>query len=696
MAVRTWVGRFTVVNGRAEEDGPWLGSLIRQRDDDAPDELHVIVEPAIAGREEYASQLVDVIARLYQRDPLSLTGALVRSLKAAHEHLREWNQKSLPEHRVGAGASCLALRGTDAYLAQTGPSVAYTRSADGSFRRIEPEHHAFEDALGVADPFEPRLTRLALAPGDLVLVASSALDHVVPEAHVQRILALGADDALRELYLLCRDRPDFSLVLLSCFEQESAPPDYLTHERAREADVPLDDVGLHEPAIGETADAPAADEDAREPALASLAVGAFDLPRRPVAEQVREITASTAPPPAAGVRIRGEGATPRYKRSTGAGIVPQFRIPKLAVFGALALVVLGLVAWWTIPGSVKQNREERFTTLVADARAANARAQATDDNGVKRQMLATAQAKLTDAAKIHPDNGEVTALKSDVTNGLSALDNVFEIKDFTTVVDLSQQVTGGLSVTRAVVGGDSAYFLDARGHRVLRLALDGKTPPDTILQEGKLAGMLTAGRPQQIAWSDASSSLVVVDDKRQAFAYFPDKGALPLTVRGADGWGSLDAVAASGGNLYVLDVKNNQVWRYFPGEGGFDSERTGLLDTADLSNASEIAVGQDLYVLDAKAGIRRFAGKAEAGFTLAGIDTPLVSPASLSVLPGSSRVVVADRGNKRIVIASAQGTFLQQIVSPAFTDLRAVSIDEGKSVIYVLNGDTLLTAPFKQ
>jgi hypothetical protein len=695
MAVRTWVGRFTVVNGRAEEEGPWLGSHIRQRPDDEPDELHILIEPAIMGREEYASQLVDVVARLYQRDPLSLTGALVRSLRAAHEHLREWNQKSLPEHRVGAGASCLALRGTDAYLAQTGPSLAYSRTADGAFRRLAPARRSFDDALGIADPFEPQLTRLALAPGDLVLVASSALGEIVPDAHVERILGLGADDALRELYLLCRDRPDFSLVLLSCFEQESTPPDYLTHDGAgRAPETPLDDVGLDDPAIGDMVEAPER-EDAREPALASLAVGAFDLPRRPVAEQVREITASTAPPPATGMRLRGDDATPRYKRSTGAGIVPRFRVPKLAAFGVIVLVALGLVAWWTIPGSVRENREQRFSTLLDDARAANARAQATDDAGAKREMLATAQAKLVDATKIHPDNGEVTALKSDVANALSALDNVFEIKDFTTVADLSQQVTGGLSITRSVVGGDSAYFLDARGHRVLRLALDGKTPPETILQEGKLAGMATAGRPAQIAWSDATSSLLVLDDKRQAFAYFPSKGTLPITVRGADGWGSADAVAASGGNLYVLDVKANQVWRYFPGEGGFDSERTDLLDPADLSSATEIAVGQDLYVLDARSGIRRFAGKKEAAFTLAGIDTPLVSPASLSVLPGSSRIVVADRGNKRVVIASAQGVFLQQIVSPEFTDLRAVSIDEGKGIIYILNGDALLTAPFK-
>ena len=51
-------------------------------------------------------------------------------------------------------------------------------------------------------------------------------------------------------------------------------------------------------------------------------------------------------------------------------------------------------------------------------------------------------------------------------------------------------------------------------------------------------------------------------------------------MRAIDQLGSVDAIATSGGNLYVLDVKENQVWRYLPGQGGFDSERTALLDSA--------------------------------------------------------------------------------------------------------------------
>ncbi len=695
MAVRTWVGRFCVADGRVEEEGPWLGSLVRQRPDEEPDELYVLIEPATPGSEEFTSQLVDVISQLYNRDPLSLTGALTRSLRAAHDHLRDWNRRSLREHQVGAGAGCLALRGGDAYLAQAGPTVAYVREAGGEFRRIEPAAKDFEHALGVGDEFEPQLTRIPLNPGDLVLLASTQLAELLPDAQVERIMARGADDALPELYLLCRDRPNMALVLLSCFEAEpEQPPEYLTRAGTSQEmeSVPLDDAPAAE---GVLVGAPSGSiPPVAEASLAAGDAGVIPLPPRPIQDQVREITETTAPPKGTNVRLRGESAAPRYRRSTGLAALPQLQIPKLFVFAVIALVVLGGIAYWQLPGSMQQSREDKFTNLVAAARESNARAQATGDAAVKRQLLGDARAKLADAAKIHKDNADVVSLQSDVAAATAVLDAVFEIKDWTTVADLQQQVTGSLSVTYAVVGGANAYFLDAKGKRVLRLPLAGGQAPDVVFQEGQPAGFMSAARPMQIAWSEQSKILLIVDDKRQTFAYFPDSGALPLTVRGSDGLGSVDAISGSGGNLYLLDVKSNQVWRYLPGQSGFDSERTALLDGATLKDATELAVGQDVYVLDAKAGIRRFVGKAEAPFPLAGIDTPMVSPASLTVLSGSNRLVVADRGNKRIIVASADGAFLRQIVSPSFTDLRSVAVDEGTGTLYVLNGETLLKAAF--
>jgi hypothetical protein len=703
MAVRTWVGRFCVADGRVEEEGPWLTSVIRDRSDDEPDELYVLVEPLTTGAEEFSGQLVDVIAQLYRRDPLSLTGALTRSLRAAHEHLRDWNKRSLPEHRVGAGSTCLAVRGADVYIAQVGPSIAYVRRSNGEVRRYHAEQNDLSHALGLSEQFEPRLRRVTLEPGDILLAGSTQLEQAVPREHLERILAKGADDALPELYLLGRDRPNLAIVLISCFEEapDEQPPGFLT--RAGE-ERPVEATAATAEAVGtaEQMDAtPAAVQSSRR-SNAPLAIEAAEglavagVATSPaVHEQIRAISREAAPPPLAGVRLRGENAKPTYKRTTGLVPAAARRVPRLAAAVIVALAAIGGIAYAYLPGSIQESRNTKFERLVAQAREANARAQASADRSLKRQLLNDAHERLADAASIHARDPDVTTLQSDVAAALAVLDAVTEVKPVTTVVDLAQSVTGELSATAEAIGGGYAYLLDASGHRVIAAPLDGSTAPQTVLAEGQVVADRTVGRPAYFAWAEQTHSLIIVDDRRQAFAWYPASGgALPLVVRAFGEIGSVDAIAASGGNLYIVDLRQNQVWRYLPGEGGFDSERAALLASADLHDVSEIAVGPDIYVLDAKRGIRRFVGKTEVEFKLAGIDTPLKAPASLSVLPGSGRIVVVDRGNKRIVLASSDGVFLRQLVSPAFTDIRAVSVDEGTRTMYVLNGDVLLKAAF--
>jgi uncharacterized protein YjiK len=85
-------------------------------------------------------------------------------------------------------------------------------------------------------------------------------------------------------------------------------------------------------------------------------------------------------------------------------------------------------------------------------------------------------------------------------------------------------------------------------------------------------------------------------------------------------------------------------------------------------------------------------GSAEA-LPVAGIDRPLVQPGALTFLPASDRLLVADRSNARIVALSPQGVFLQQWVSPTFTDLRAIAVDEPGGLVYILNGAALYRTP---
>ncbi len=701
MTVRTWVGRFSIVQGRVEEEGPWLGSFVRQLQDES-DELYAIVEPALPGSDEFCGQLLEVIGKLYRGDTLSLTGAILRAVRAAHEQLVEWNRRSLRQHRVAAGISCLALRDQTAYLAQAGPSLAYFRQADGGFTRIEPDETDPAEAIGLAENFYPQLSRHRLEPGDQMVIASTNLDQLADEETVAGILASGPDEALPQLYLLARSLEDFSLILITAFEQPDAaveePPHTLTVEReiAPEAAAGgVATVALGGPELlAQTAPtgSPAAEALLEGTPAASPPLNGHG---NGFAKEVADLAGASAPLDVSRpvVRMKRPSAGISYRRTTGALGLRLPHLPRPLLLAAVVIAALALLGWWVLRPSINESRQDHFNTLLSSAQASFQSGRTQQDAAEKRRLYLQAQNQLADAEKIHADNADLQALKSDLAGGIAELDAVSDLGDMTEVVNLANVVSGELSVTRVVVGGGQAYLLDAKGKRVLAVPAGGGANPNTLLQEGGLAGFERVGKPVQIAWGEETQSLLVMDDQRQLFALVPGKDPLPLTLRGATELGSVDAIAYSGRNLYILDTKNGQVWRYLPTDTGFDSERTSIV-AADLTGASELAVGNgDVYLLMRDGRVRRFEGGQERPFDLAGIDRAPSSPASMQVLDSSSRLILADRGNKRVLIASADGRFQRQLISNSMTELRSVAVDEKLALVYVLVRDTLYRAP---
>ncbi len=701
MPIKTWVGRFAIVDGQAQEESALLRSFPRQRPDEEEDELYVLVDPATENSKEYAGQLVDAIGRMYRQDTLSITGAVLRALKAAHQQLLDWNERNLKEHRVGAGVSCLAVREHSAYLAQIGPAIAF-HVGGGRYQRIVPEGAAGEP-LGFDDGAEPVFSRYELAPGDLLLIASPEIEELLDQEALRAILLRGGDDALVELFRLAGGVQNFSLVLLACVVE---PDDAAGAEPAPDNTEGL--AGATAAAGSELELTGATAAAGGEPELTGAAAGAgdgFAAPRddatsfsgeEPPYEQTVTDESPPSPPPElpqANVRIKGPESNIRYRRSTGiASGLPQ--IPPQAIVAVLVLAAIGLLAWFVLPGALEESRDDQFSTLLATASASLETAQESTDPTEKRQALVAAEAAIAEAERLQPDSAEAASLRAQISVERTKLDAVLLLPDLELIIDISERVSGPVSAKDLALGGGGAYVLDREQARVIAISLLGPDPePFVILEEGDLAGDELVGPPQHIAWAEELGALLIMDSSRRLVSVVPTEAPTLLTVRDADAWGSADGIAYSGGSLYVLDRADDQVWLYLPSETGFDSERRTLLDAFDLDQVVEFAVGEELYLVLADDTVVRFPGSEAFPFTQAGIDIALSSPASLVAVPSAGMLLAADRGNARIAVFTPDGTFLQQLVSPSFNDLRAIAVDEPNSLLYILSGGRLYRTP---
>ncbi len=224
-----WVGQFGIVDGQALQETPWVGAYaddtsaapgkslsahgVSDRGPDSSD-LFLIVEPATPGSEEFCAELKEAVGSVFHRSKVSLTGGMLRALKAAHENLRDWNRRSIKDHWVAAGISCLAVRGQDAYLAQVAPASAVFYK-DGALKPIRPQLPDAVEPLGLYDEFWPEFSHFEIDTGDRLLLLTPGLAESLDQEDLAGLIALPAEEVLPALYRQAHALPDCAALLVA-------------------------------------------------------------------------------------------------------------------------------------------------------------------------------------------------------------------------------------------------------------------------------------------------------------------------------------------------------------------------------------------------------------------------------------------------------------------------------------------------
>ena len=227
MAIR--VGRFAIVEGDVREHGPWL---IEQARDGDPRivQLIVLVEPVDERSAEFCEDVAGAVADLFVSEELSLTGGLVRAMRRAHMNLAEWNRRSLREHRVAVGVTCVVLRDGEATIAQAGPGLVYLVGADGT-RRVTTAGEPAASPLGSDGEITPQFIAARTDETSILLLSSFAETEAGPSA-IGRVLNSHRDRLLGDLFLQVRNVADVHAVFIADVPTEAEPADVESVEDA--------------------------------------------------------------------------------------------------------------------------------------------------------------------------------------------------------------------------------------------------------------------------------------------------------------------------------------------------------------------------------------------------------------------------------------------------------------------------------
>jgi len=209
-----WVGQFAIDRGEVKQETPWIGAFPHKGSDDDLSDLYVLVSPALPGSAEFCTEMKDAIGAAYHRQKVSLTGGILRALQGAHAELQGWNKRSLKEHKVAAGVSCIAAGEDVVYLGQVAPAYAAVKRG-GQVEVVRPTLPDAGRSLGLSDDPRPEFTGLSLGSGDRVLLLSPELAEVLSEEDLAAVLGASEEDALTELYHRARGVADGAALLIA-------------------------------------------------------------------------------------------------------------------------------------------------------------------------------------------------------------------------------------------------------------------------------------------------------------------------------------------------------------------------------------------------------------------------------------------------------------------------------------------------
>jgi hypothetical protein len=141
------------------------------------------------------------------------------------------------------------------------------------------------------------------------------------------------------------------------------------------------------------------------------------------------------------------------------------------------------------------------------------------------------------------------------------------------------------------------------------------------------------------------------------------------------------------GNIYSVIAGNEQIIRYRPQANGFDAGTPWITNRiSELSNARDIAIDGEIYLLTANDVVRFLAGR-EQSFDIATIDPPLTSADHIFTTPNSDYIHVLEPTSRRIIVFDKTGNLIQQYTSDELSSATEFIVDEERRVI-LFSSDT--------
>lgn len=260
---------------------------------------------------------------------------------------------------------------------------------------------------------------------------------------------------------------------------------------------------------------------------------------------------------------------------------------------------------------------------------------------------------------------------------LEKLQHTADISDPVLIADLSNQKEQQIS-TRGLFAADKyLYTFNPSNNLIYKINTENKEVKilDSTLPTSSRLELGVQKNKNSILFYHAGRGLFEFDLENQT-------GKMVDVLLGSNGEDFRD-IDIYNQKVYLLDVKNNQIWKHSPTTSGYARGTSWIKENIDITSASSMAIDGVIYLAKNNGEILRLAGGYKENFET-NIDPALTSPTKIWTSADTNYIYILEPETKRLVVLDKNGKLKIQYRSDRFDDLKDFIVLEKEKKIYLL------------
>ncbi len=176
-----------------------------------------------------------------------------------------------------------------------------------------------------------------------------------------------------------------------------------------------------------------------------------------------------------------------------------------------------------------------------------------------------------------------------------------------------------------------------------------------------------------------------------------DQKTVPNVIPAAPDWGNIADMTVFGGNIYLLDIGKNRIWKYVAAEKGFSQlfEYLNPDTLPDLSKTTNMAIDGSVWLGTTTGNIMRFTSGKENSFTTQGEEIPLGQNLKVYTHDEAKMVYILDTDHQRVVVYDKDGLYMSQYVWDSGFIPSALVVSEETGKIFLLRDGKIYSIDLK-